>query len=703
VGMSENPSAFKSFDKSHVKETVQDVDEFTFEDLCFAAKKGDLKKIENLVNNFNAPINIVDGWQCSPLYWACLCGHYAVVKFLLENGAQCDKNTFQGERCLYGALNTEIRDLLLSYKLTKAVDENQPYLLFLSNLFDSHNHHDLTFSIPLNDTSHEFHVHRFILTARSTYFADNLVSRWSGQHHVKFQKNLIHPNSWQSILRYLYTGYVNYKLEKDVLENMLFATKHLKLNHLHHLLSEGNEDDAQRSQSKQEIKLLRNQLQDLFDNLILISIEAVYVDLWCKIASWVPSAPARDPESLFTDVAIRLYNNVIFPCHRAYLCRSEFFNTLLSGSFGEQDVQEIRYEQTRLRLPVIELLDIEPDVFYYVLQFLYTDRCDVLAQDAYDVLLVADMLLIDRLKAVAAIAITNQAEPVVDIYELIQTAIDLEVERVEQYCIEYFADRIDDYIKQPEFLQLIKNSAQTIKKREETGTQLFIEKRILYDTHVPISTAERTILTVGSAFAALNNPLRGDMVATLGETTGNVFLSRMRDGMLQSEEGRQILRERPMISTSTIDFDRLKKECSPDSFGMAYISWLEAQGVTPDTRSDVRFVDCEELAYVMNRYRQIHDFFHTLTGLGVTVEEEIALKWFEWVQTGLPMTMLSSLFGPLRLTWPEKARLYGHYVPWALQCGASCTPLMNVYFEHHFHTPLDEFRNKLGIILPQIN
>lgn len=119
------------------------------------------------------------------------------------------------------------------------------------------------------------------------------------------------------------------------------------------------------------------------------------------------------------------------------------------------------------------------------------------------------------------------------------------------------------------------------------GTQLFIEKRILYDTHVPISTAERTILTVGSAFAALNNPLRGDMVATLGETTGNVFLSRMRDGMLQSEEGRQILRERPMISTSTIDFDRLKKECSPDSFGMAYISWLEAQGVTPDTRSDV--------------------------------------------------------------------------------------------------------------------
>ncbi|KAI9253541.1 ubiquinone biosynthesis protein Coq4, partial [Sporodiniella umbellata] len=216
-----------------------------------------------------------------------------------------------------------------------------------------------------------------------------------------------------------------------------------------------------------------------------------------------------------------------------------------------------------------------------------------------------------------------------------------------------------------------------------------VERRPLYPTHVPISFAERSILTVGSAFTALYNPLRGDMVATLGETTGHLFLSRMRDTMLLSEEGRQILKERPMISTKTIDFDRLQRECVPGTFGHSYIGWLEAEGVTPDTRADVRFVDCEELAYVMTRYRQIHDFFHTLTGLGVTVEEEIALKWFEWVQTGLPMTMLSSLVGPLRLTWPERARLYGQYVPWALQAGASCQPLMNVYFEHYFHMPLD--------------
>lgn len=190
------------------------------------------------------------------------------------------------------------------------------------------------------------------------------------------------------------------------------------------------------------------------------------------------------------------------------------------------------------------------------------------------------------------------------------------------------------------------------------------------------------------------------MIATLGEATGRVFLTRMRDQMLASDVGRRILRERPAINTKTLDFDALKKTCAPGTFGQTYISWLEAEGVTPDTRCDVKYVDDEELAYVIKRYREIHDFFHTLTGLGVTVEEEIALKWFEWAQTGLPMTMLASVFGPLRMTWPERKRLYTGYVPWALQCGASCTPLMNVYFEEHFHTPLDEFRRKLGITLP---
>jgi ubiquinone biosynthesis protein Coq4 len=42
----------------------------------------------------------------------------------------------------------------------------------------------------------------------------------------------------------------------------------------------------------------------------------------------------------------------------------------------------------------------------------------------------------------------------------------------------------------------------------------------------------------------------------------------------------------------------------------------------------VRFVDDEELAYVAQRYREIHDFMHVLLGLNsISVHDEIAVKW----------------------------------------------------------------------------
>lgn len=39
------------------------------------------------------------------------------------------------------------------------------------------------------------------------------------------------------------------------------------------------------------------------------------------------------------------------------------------------------------------------------------------------------------------------------------------------------------------------------------------------------------------------------------------------------------------------------------------------QRVSPDTRAPTRFVDDEELAYVIQRYREVHDMLHTLLGM----------------------------------------------------------------------------------------
>lgn len=41
------------------------------------------------------------------------------------------------------------------------------------------------------------------------------------------------------------------------------------------------------------------------------------------------------------------------------------------------------------------------------------------------------------------------------------------------------------------------------------------------------------------------------------------------------------------------------------------------QKITPDSRMQVRFVDDADLAYVMQRYRETHDFVHLLLGMRI--------------------------------------------------------------------------------------
>jgi ubiquinone biosynthesis protein COQ4 len=63
-------------------------------------------------------------------------------------------------------------------------------------------------------------------------------------------------------------------------------------------------------------------------------------------------------------------------------------------------------------------------------------------------------------------------------------------------------------------------------------------------------------------------------------------LPRLRDIMLESAEGRKILKHRPRINSNTIDLEQLARY--PDgTFGRAYVTWLDRCGVTPDTREPV--------------------------------------------------------------------------------------------------------------------
>src|ERR1700712_1585053 len=99
---------------------------------------------------------------------ASLCGHFEVVQLLLEAGALCEQDLRKGERCLYNALTNRIRNLLLQYDYSKSTDPLQPLASHITSLLTRIS--PQTSDITLTAASESFHLHKFVLSARSPYF-----------------------------------------------------------------------------------------------------------------------------------------------------------------------------------------------------------------------------------------------------------------------------------------------------------------------------------------------------------------------------------------------------------------------------------------------------------------------------------------------------------------------------------------------------
>jgi ubiquinone biosynthesis protein COQ4 len=168
--------------------------------------------------------------------------------------------------------------------------------------------------------------------------------------------------------------------------------------------------------------------------------------------------------------------------------------------------------------------------------------------------------------------------------------------------------------------------------------------------------------------------------------------------MLSDPTGRRILRDRPRISSSTLSMTYLRT-LPENTVGRAYADWLDREGVSPDTRDTVKYIDDEECAYVMQRYRECHDFYHAVTGLPIVVEGEVALKAFEFANTLLPMTGLS-MFAVTRLKPKERERFWKVYLPWAIKNGMGAKEVVNVYWEEQLERDVNMLRAELGIEKP---
>ena len=151
-----------------------------------------------------------------------------------------------------------------------------------------------------------------------------------------------------------------------------------------------------------------------------------------------------------------------------------------------------------------------------------------------------------------------------------------------------------------------------------------------------------------SAFGALTNPERADLVSATADLSSHRALERLQAKMKEDSEGSQILKDMPRVNSTTWNFDDLLT-LPENSFGHVYASHMSAQGLNNDDRPLVKYVSNPEHAYILQRYKETHDITHVLLDYGITVSEEIAIKWFEMIQTELPMNALASFVGPLNL------------------------------------------------------
>ena len=450
-----------------------------------------------------------------------------MIRLLLENGALCERDTFQGERCLYNALNDRIRNLLLSYDYAKSSNPLQPLAAHITSLLTRT--YPQTTDITITAYGQTFHLHKFLLAARSPYFAKKLAEAPSTA--IWKLPNSIPAESLGVALQYLYFQEVSIRQalqgvsedqELIILNGIEKIGKQLEIERLFEDITQVSDRRLLRQRRAEELERGRDQLEGWFKENVLRHKRVVDTDK-------VESIQWDRENSIFADILLRADHDdepgaadnrfdsssltrntpgpllgipvgpirshspprrhgsrksTIFPSHRAMLLRSEFFLTMFSSQFKEaQDTPHLH----------IVTIDCSPSVLETILTFLYTERAEFGLDIAIDVLFAADQLWIEKLKQRAAMIISalgngstsavesdkprgaTDADEAVDIYEVIRAGWDTRVQRLEEFAARYIAYRLEHYIDQAEFAELVQESANRVKARQETDTVELID------------------------------------------------------------------------------------------------------------------------------------------------------------------------------------------------------------------------------------
>ncbi|XP_076022985.1 ankyrin repeat and BTB/POZ domain-containing protein 1 [Genypterus blacodes] len=438
-------------------------------DLFTSCKRNDIIRVRYLVEQRDVDLNVRDRWDSTPLYYACLCGHEDLVQYLLANGAKCEANTFDGERCLYGSLNESIRRYLKDYKCVSAhTMQRDDYEYFLHRLLEQGQHSDVDFLVH----GQKFAAHRCLLSARSDYFIEMFETKWKGKNLITLKHPLINPTAFAAILQYVYTGRVD--IDVTLVEDCQRLAKQCKLTNLIDELDKKCKKVYDFVCSKPGICVkvltleppncqLCEEMAQLADCALPSELRVGYGEL--------PFNPV-DHFSTHPDICF-VVDGYNFLCHKAFFCgRSDYFKALLTDHFSEGVTL-----QSHPSTPALTLHNISHEIFIHVLYYIYSDDALVCAklpvpmmkENVFDLLCVADIYLLPGLKRLCGkmLAKVICEENVMQFWK---TAKLFRLSRLEDQCTEFMAKAIEWLVEQEEFAKMIIKDAASLEERQETDS-----------------------------------------------------------------------------------------------------------------------------------------------------------------------------------------------------------------------------------------
>jgi ubiquinone biosynthesis protein COQ4 len=222
---------------------------------------------------------------------------------------------------------------------------------------------------------------------------------------------------------------------------------------------------------------------------------------------------------------------------------------------------------------------------------------------------------------------------------------------------------------------------------------------------LPLSGLGRATLAATSAVLALRNPRRADLVATLSDATAGLPLSILTARLVtKGGAGAAMLSTRsPERFPSIAEFKKMR-QLPEGTLGREYARFMDVRKFNPRDRPEVNrsLVPNADEAWVLQRYRDVHDLWHVICDVPTTVFGEICLKWFEAVHTGgLPGPLLSAIGGPAKLRVRERFILVKEVVPWAVEVGTSCQDMMAIRYEDFLDRQVEDLRRVWKVQSPR--